>query len=750
MTSPNHTLSLRVDSGEPFDVREFNVRERMSTLFEIVLEVTSPNPNVDFESIVGQRASFRIRDDLHTGTPERFWTGICRHIEQVAVEPSGLSTYRLVLVPTLWLATQRRNHRIFQQITEPDIVLKLLGEWYIQPDLRLTSNYKKREYRVQYAESDFAFLSRMLEDAGISFFFEQGGEETRLVLTDAPQKAEARKNKIAFRDNPMQASAEHITKVRIGQQVRPGRYTMQDVDYRRAPSHQPKASAEMHGVDVESRLEQFHYAPGAFLFGTDKGEGTPVADDRGKSRTDDREGEALVRKRLEAERADAKVCTFETNVLDLAPGIVMSVLDHPRAELGEDRRWLVVASEQRGTYGGEYTHTCEIRSADVAYRPQVETSKPRISGVESATVVGPAGEEIHTDEFGRVRVHFHWDRESRMDESSSCWLPVSHPWAGHGFGMINLPRIGQEVLGDFLGGDPDRPMITGRVYTALQPVPYGLPGNKTQSGWKSESSKGGAGFNEIRFEDKKGDEQVYIQAEKNLDKLVKNDETITIGHDRTETVKHDESVTIQHDRVKLVVHDETVTVGHDRTRFVKHDESITVDNDRTRFVGVNETLTVGKNRTRAVGNDETVQIANNRSKKVGKNETEKVGMSRSRFVGVNETVKVGKSQNIKVGGSRSVKVGKSDSEKVTLSKSVMVGLSHSTLVGGMMSTTVGLMSTEMVGLMKTVTVGKKLEIKCGKSKIVMEKSGKITIEGTEIAINGKKHVGIDSDRIDLA
>src|SRR5690349_16515892 len=154
--------------------------------------------------------------------------------------------------------------------------------------------------------------------------------------------------------------------------------------------------------------------------------------------------------------------------------------------------------------------------------PRVVTPKPKISGVESATVVGPPGEEIHTDEFGRVRVHFHWDRESRMNDNSSCWLHVSHPWAGRGFGMINLPRIGQEVLVDFLGGDPDRPIIVGRVFTNLQKVPYALPANKTQSGWKSESSPGGGGFNEIRFEDAKGSEQVYIQAEKNLDKLVKN------------------------------------------------------------------------------------------------------------------------------------------------------------------------------------------------------------------------------------
>ncbi|MDI1451770.1 type VI secretion system tip protein TssI/VgrG [Polyangium sp. 6x1] len=733
MTIGAKNLALHVASGDAFDVREFDVQERMSALFELTLVVVSHNANVDFEGIVGQPARFGIRDDLHKGTPERFWTGICKHIEQTAVEADGLSTYRLALVPVLWLASQRRNHRMFQQITEPDIVLKLLKEWNITSDVRLTAKYKKRKYRVQYAESDYAFISRMLEDAGISFYFEQGDEETRLVLTDAPQQAEPRAKKIAFRDNPLQAAEEHVTKVRIGQQVRPGRYTMRDVDYRKPASYPLLASAEMHDVDTEGRLERFHYMPGAFLFESERGDGTPVADDKGKTRTDEKEGETLAKKRLEAKRANAKVCTFETNALDLTPGVVMRMLDHPRAELGEDKKWLVVASSQRGTSGGEHAQACEARSADVAYRPPVVTPKPKVNGMESATVVGPPGEEIHTDEFGRVRVHFHWDRESRMDEKSSCWLPVSHPWAGHGFGMINLPRVGQEVLVDFLGGDPDRPVIVGRVYTALQPVPYGLPGNKTQSGWKSESSPGGGGFNEIRFEDRKGNEQVYIQAEKDLEKLVKHDETITIGHDRTETVKHDESVTIEHDRVKLVGHDETVTV----------------DNDRTRLVKRNESVTVGKDRTRVVKNDENITIGNNRAKSVAKNERETVGVSRTRVVGVNESVKIGKSQSVKIGGAKSEKVRKSSSENVGLTKSVMVGGMYSVTVGGAMSTTVGLMQSEMVGLVKTVTVGKKIEIKCGDSKIVMESSGKITIEGKEITIKGEKHVGVEAERIDL-
>src|SRR6185436_5668286 len=195
-------------------------------------------------------------------------------------------------------------------------------------------------------------------------------------------------------------------------------------------------------------------------------------------------------------------------------------------------------------------------------------------------------EEIHTDEFGRVRVHFHWDRESRMDDNSSCWIHVSQPWGGAGYGGMNLPRVGQEVLVEFLGGDPDRPIITGRVYTNLQKVPYGLPGNKTQGGWKSESSPGGGGFNELRFEDAKGKEHVYIQAEKDLKKFVKNDEDVTIGRNRTKLVKANDSLTIQQNRTKMVQLNEREAIG------LNHNVSVGIN--RATQVGLIDSTTVGE------------------------------------------------------------------------------------------------------------------------------------------------------------
>jgi type VI secretion system secreted protein VgrG len=607
---PSGNLVVTVASGDTFDIREFSVHERISSLFNVSLIALSDSTNIDFDAIVGQPARFMMSTGGGGASSVRIWTGICNELQQLAAEEDGLSTYRISIVPTLWLATQRRNHRMFQHLSEPDIVKKLLAEWNIEPELKIDGPaYKKRKYRVQYAESDYAFMSRMLEDAGISFYFESKEGETKLVLSDTPQSNEPRAHKIAFRDNPTVANKEHVTSVLIGQKVRPGRYTMRDHDYRRPPTYKLVAGASASRVSVEDKLERFHYTPGAFLFGTDKGgDDSPNADDKGKTRTDETEAAVLAKKRLEAKRSEGSVVSFSTNAHDLAPGIVMSILDHPRADLGANKRLLIIEAVLNGTNDGEWQHHCEARHADAPFRPPLSTPKPKISGVESATVVGPAGEEIHTDEFGRVRVHFHWDRESKMDESSSCWIHVSQPWGGSGYGGSNLPRIGQEVLVDFLGGDPDRPVITGRVFTNLQKVPYKLPDNKTQSGWKSNSTGGTGGYNEIMFEDAGGKELLRMQAERDLNKLVKHDESVTIGNDRTKLVKNNEAVTIGNDRTKNVKNNEDVTIGNNRSKLVKNNEDVTIGNNMSKMVKNNEREVTGTNRSIVVGVNRSAQV----------------------------------------------------------------------------------------------------------------------------------------------
>jgi uncharacterized protein involved in type VI secretion and phage assembly len=296
-----------------------------------------------------------------------------------------------------------------------------------------------------------------------------------------------------------------------------------------------------------------------------------------------------------------------------------------------------------------------------------------------------------------VRVHFHWDRESGMDSNSSCWIHVSQSWGGSGYGGSNLPRVGQEVLVDFLGGDPDRPVITGRVYTNLQKVPYKLPENKTQSGLKSNSTNRTGGYNEVMFEDAAGRELLRMQAEKDLHKLVKNDEQVTIGHDRTKLVKNDDKLTVDNDRTKHVRNDENVTIGNDRVKLVQNDESVTIGNDRTKIVENDEQSTIGNNRTKHVKNDEKVTIGNDRVKHVENDETVTIGNDRVKNVKNDETVTIGNDHTKHVKSSEHVTIGKSlvktvmeNAREITgLNRTVVVGVSRATQVGMFDATTAG-------------------------------------------------------------
>jgi type VI secretion system secreted protein VgrG len=691
-------LALQVASGDTLDVRRFTVTEQMSQLFDVSLVTMSPNENIDFDAVVGQKASFTVRE----GGVERTWAGVCSELSQVAAEDTetGLSTYHVRLVPHLWFLTQRRNHRMFQQLSEIDIVKVLLGEWEIKHELRLTGTYKKRKYRVQYGESDFAFVSRMLEDAGVTYYFVDQGGESLLVLSDAPQKNDPRSAPLPFRDSSSDLLPGHATRLRVVQKVRPGKYTLRDHDYRLAPGYPLVKSAEGKNVPAEEKLERFHYTPGAFLFGSDKGEDTPSADDKGKTRTDEKEAETVAKKRLDAKRSDAKVVQFDTSAHDVQPGSVIRFVDHPRSDLGPEKSWLVVAGMWSGAHDGEWTHACEARSAALDYRPPLVTPKPKALGVESATVVGPAGEEIHTDEFGRVRVHFHWDRESKMDDNSSIWIHVAQPWGGSGYGGVNLPRIGQEVIVDFLGADPDRPVITGRVYTNLQKVPYKLPQHKTRSAWKSDTSPGSGGFNEIMFEDMKGQELVWQQAQKNMRKLVKNDEVMTIGNDRA----------------KLVKRHETETTNGNRTEVTNQ--------NRTEITDMNRTVKIGQSLSKLVGGDEVRKTKGNRQRTVDKNEDMVVGQGRKEKIGADSHSIVGGALSQLVGAARSLIVQGDDQKQV----------------GGKEAVEAGKEIHLKSGQLFVLEAGARLSIK-GPGGFIDIHSGGIDIVGTVVRINSGGSAG---------
>lgn len=523
------TFVLSFDSGEKsLDVRKFTAREAMNDPFEVQVFARSPNESIDLESLVGKPAGLLVHHEPMIDP--RAWTGVVAHAEQLQAEPAGLSTYFFVLAPTLWLLKKRRGNRIFEHVTVPQIVKQILAEYKIEGKWLLQRAHEEHEYRVQFGETDFAFVNRVLEEEGIAYFFrsvpEGSGYKTELVFSDEPGKAELRPRcPITSNDSPSEmAREEYVSQLRVHQRVRLGKVMIRDFDFAR-PDHRLDGKSDKASAP-EGDYEDYRYRPAAFI---KERKGAPRA-------VPDTETKAVADVALYAKRHDRRQARFETNCYDLAPGAVVSFQHHPRKDLAPSHTVLLTETQVEGTTDLEWNMTAAGSFTKLPYRPQQKTPKPVMKGVQSALVVGPKGQEIHTDEFGRVRVQFHWDRDGEYDERSSCWIRVSYGWAGSAYGMVTLPRIGHEVIVDFLDGDPDQPIVMGRLYNKRTKAPYKLPDHKTKSTWKSNSSPKSEGYSEIMLEDKAGREQIYIQGQKDLSKLVKVGEMERTGANRSQTV----------------------------------------------------------------------------------------------------------------------------------------------------------------------------------------------------------------------
>jgi type VI secretion system secreted protein VgrG len=534
---PMKNALVSLESRDELDVRSFAVSEAMSTAFRI--EITAAGrDDLDLTKIVGHAASFAVRGR----GGKRVWTGVCARINQTSVEPDGLSMYSLRVVPALWLLTHRTNHRIFQHKSVVEIAEALLAEWKITPVVRVDRGaFPKLESRSQYGESDYDFLRRLLADAGISFFFHAGDDDvSKVVLADAPQSGKPREGgPLPFVRSASGAErSDHVADVSISSEVYPGKSTVRDFDFRR-PSYRVNGSHAV-GEGPLAGLEEYRYAPGHSSVGGGTGGSTPVGDRDGVYRSSDKASAGAAEARVAAHAARANPISFSTSTLDLEPGSVFEMDGHPHPVVGKGKKLLVVSSYISGDIHSEWHAGGVAVGADKPHRPSLGAArgasspgeaadpfgpavdtKPRLVGVQSATVAGPKGEEIHTDEHGRVRLEFPWDRDASGDGKSSPWVRVAHAWAGPGFGNVSIPRVGQEVLVAFVDGDPDHPMVVGRMYNGASPMPYALPDNKTRTSWKS-SSKGGA--NEISFEDRTDSELFYLQAQKDLHKIVKRHE----------------------------------------------------------------------------------------------------------------------------------------------------------------------------------------------------------------------------------
>jgi type VI secretion system secreted protein VgrG len=607
---------------------------------------------------------------------------------------------------------------------------------------------------VQYRETDFNFISRLIEHEGITYYFRHTDGKNTLVLTDSTTKHSTYPGyeKLSFIAPYQQVKpdSEHIRSWDFAREVQSGVYVHDDYDLER-PSVELKTSKPLPRSYSPSDYEVYDY-PGTYIQQGD--------------------GEQYAAVRINEMGSQYELAHGATNARGLAVGSLLNMENHPRDD--QNGEYLIVSASSDLTFenyealaeGGGTSYTCSFVAmpSKQQFRPKRTTPKPFVQGPQTAVVVGPAGEEIYTDKYGRVKVQFHWDRRGKKDEHSSCWIRVSHPWAGKGWGTISTPRITQEVIVDFLEGDPDQPIITGRVYNAEQMPPYDLPGNKTQSGMKSRSSKGGSGanFNEIRMEDLKGSEQLFIHAEKNQDIEVENDETHWVGHDRSKTIDHDETTHVKHDRTETVDNNETITVHANRTETVDKNETISIHMNRGETVDLNETITIGGNRTITVSKSETATVAMQRTHTVGINETISVGAAQEITIGAIQAVTVGANQSINVGVDQSTDVGAAQSTSVGAARSISVGADQTTSVSGKGSMSIGGDESRNVGGGRTtgvgkddvLTVGKNLiisaadsvSITTGDAIILMKKDGTIHIKGKDITIEGSGAINVKASK----
>jgi type VI secretion system secreted protein VgrG len=574
---PIFELSLdAIPAEEALSVRQVSVREAIHAPFHVGVMARTRNSALDFSTIVGKPARLSILPAAGAAFRGRTWSGVCSFIELLQAETTGESTYFVQIVPKLWLLGYHVRCRMFQHDTHPGIVRTILGERRVDARFSIDeSTHRKLEYRVQYNETELAFVQRMLEEAGITYFFSDESGASEMVLSDAPHTRAARAGALRFADNPTRAPAggEHATHVTLTEAVASGAYRVRDYDFRN-PSfgmmgHAPGQPAP------EVELDQMRYLPGySWVETPSRGGSTPVADDRGVYRGDEDFATERAQRALAGLRIQKRHVQYQTNVLDISPGVVFSISGHPHPDLANPL--LAVETTIDGTPSTDLVVGGRAVLANAPYRPLLATPRPRIYGPQSAIVVGPTDEEIHVDERGRVRVQFRWDEEHAFDTESSCWIRVSQSWAGPGYGSMLIPRVGHEVLVGFLDGDPDQPIVVGRVYNETNTVPYDLPGHRAVSTWKSQSTPRGTGYNEICFNDTKGHENFYVQAERNMRKLVKADESITVRGSRSASIGSVNSILVGTKHEVTVAQPSQPPPTIPPTRFTMIDKKITL------------------------------------------------------------------------------------------------------------------------------------------------------------------------------
>ncbi|WP_079969612.1 type VI secretion system Vgr family protein [Salmonella enterica] len=612
-------------------VVSFILYQNLSTPFTLTVDIASGLPDLTAKNFLEKNATLTV---WQGNIVQRRLSGIITGVE-LGENNDWQMNYTLTLSPPLWRCGLRQNFRIFQQQDIQTITSTLLDENGVTDwTPSFYESHPAREFCVQYGENDLTFLSRLWAEEGIFYFdwCSPTGTEQKLVLCDDVAGVSTLRS-LPFNPNTSsEVSTECVSEFRYRAQVRPSSVENQDYTFKTPgwPGYFSHQATNLNGQ--RTQYEIFDY-PGRFK--------------------DEQHGQDFARYLAQGFRHDAETAAGVSNSAKLYPGKRFTLTGHPSLTL--NREWQVTGCVLKGEQpqaqhgkqgqGTTLSNNFDVIPADRTWRSS-PLPKPSVDGPQSAIVTGPAGEEIFCDEHGRVRVRFHWDRYCPGNEDSSCWIRVSQAWAGAGFGHLAIPRVGQEVIVDFLNGDPDQPIIMGRTYHQENRSPGSLPGTKTQMTIRSKTYKGD-GFNELRFEDATDQEQVYIHAQKNMDTEVLNNRTTDVKVDHTETIGNNQKITVGVGQTVTVGKENAA--GHDRTVRVAHDESTSVGNDQT--------LSVTHDQSTSVGNDQTLSVTHDRKKDVGNNQNSKVTGDDTEAVEKSQNITVGKDYTLTVTDSLTIKVG---------------------------------------------------------------------------------------------
>ena len=655
MPASQENRQISVKSALPADTLLFSAMstsEQLGRLPEFRVQMLSSDSDIKIADVLGKPMCVEM--ELHGGEPRHFHGIVTRFC---STGWSGeMARYEAVIHPWLWLLKKSSDCRIFQEMTVPDIVKDVCSTYGGLVSLSasaLTGDYKPLVYCVQYRETDFDFVCRLLEDAGIYFYFTYTDDSHTMVLADSFNTHQdiAGYSALKYTNSKMSAGMveETVSQWSASGEIQSSSYALNDYNFTKSAA---SVSGGMKSISTikagfgQTEYEMFDY-PGSY---------EAVAD-----------GTALAKARIERLHGQCELIDGRTDARGLLTGGLFTLADHPRDD--QNRKYLITGARYQIT-GGEYASggsadtNVECRFTAIGhtfpYRPSAVIAKPVVQGPQTAMVVGKAGEEIWTDEHGRIKVQFHWDRLGKEDENSSCWVRVSQTWAGKGWGAFTLPRIGMEVIVSFLEGDPDRPLVTGCVYNSDAKPPYELPANQTRSTFKTNSSQGGSGFNELRFEDKKGAEEIYMQAERDFNRVVKNNDTLKVGFEVSK--KGDQTIDIANDQIETIYNDQVLKVMHDCKRTIDNDQTVDVVHDSKLTIGNNHTVDIRVDHTKTIGSKDTISIGADRAVSIGGKETLSVGASQAIDVGTTVKIEAGTSIELVVGAS-SIKI---EAGKITI------------------------------------------------------------------------------------